>query len=110
VAAAIPPAEAKAKASAADAASAKRELQALVQERDRLVHRQVEDMHELTDGGQGSREETAATEPASLMKQLGQLEMRARADMERERWCTAVDRAVAELVSIRNKVASRVAV
>ena len=55
VAAAIPraeakaeAAEAKAKASAADAASAKRELRALVQERDRLVHRQVEDMHEVT--------------------------------------------------------------
>jgi hypothetical protein len=38
------------------------------------------------------------TEPASLMKQLAQLEMRAQADMERERWCKAVDRAVAELV------------
>jgi DNA-binding ferritin-like protein len=61
VAAAIPPAEAeaeaaeakakakaKAKASAADAVSAKRELQALVQERDRLARRQVEDMQELT--------------------------------------------------------------
>jgi uncharacterized coiled-coil DUF342 family protein len=55
VAAAIPPAaakaeaaEAKAKASAADAATAKRELQELVQERDRLARRQVEDMHELT--------------------------------------------------------------
>ena len=55
VAAAIPPAEtkaeaaeAKAKASAHDAASAKRELRALVQERDRLAQRQVEDMHQLT--------------------------------------------------------------
>jgi hypothetical protein len=54
VAAAIPPAEtkaeaaeAKAKASAHDAASAKRELQALVQERNRLAHRRLEDMHEL---------------------------------------------------------------
>ena len=57
VAAAIPPAEtkaeaaeaaeAKAKASAHDAASAKRELRALVQERDRLAHRRSEDMHEL---------------------------------------------------------------
>jgi hypothetical protein len=37
---------------------------------------------------------------ASLMKQLAQLEMRAQADMERERWCKAVDRAVAELVSM----------
>ena len=34
------------------------------------------------------------TEPASLIKQLAQLEMRAQADMERERWCNAVDRAV----------------
>jgi chromosome segregation ATPase len=41
-------ADAKAKASAADAASAKRELQELVQERDRLARRQGEDMHELT--------------------------------------------------------------
>jgi uncharacterized coiled-coil DUF342 family protein len=54
VAAAIPPAEtkaeaaeAKAKAGAHDAASAKRELQALVQERDRLARRRLEDMHEL---------------------------------------------------------------
>jgi hypothetical protein len=45
------------------------------------------------------REETATTEPASLMKQLAQLEIPANADMERERWCAAVDRAVAELVS-----------
>ena len=44
-------------------------------------------------------EDTATTEPDSLMKQLAQLEMRARADLERERWCAAVDRAVAELVS-----------
>jgi hypothetical protein len=58
VTAAIPPAEAKAeaaeakakakaKASAADAVSAKRDLQALVQERERLAHRQVEDMDQL---------------------------------------------------------------
>jgi hypothetical protein len=40
----------------------------------------------------------ATTEPASLMKQLAQLEIRDRADMEGERWCAAVDRAVAELV------------
>jgi hypothetical protein len=39
-----------------------------------------------------------AAEPANLIKQLAQLEMRARADVERERWCKAVDRAVAELV------------
>jgi hypothetical protein len=38
-------------------------------------------------------------EPASLVKQLARLEMRARAEVERERWCAAVDRAVAELVS-----------
>jgi len=49
--------------------------------------------------GDAHREETATTEPDSLMKQLAQLEMRAQADMERERWCAAVDRAVAELVS-----------
>ena len=54
-AAAIPPAaakaeaaEAKAKASTADAASAKRELQELIQKRERLARRQVEDMRELT--------------------------------------------------------------
>jgi len=54
VAAAIPPAEtkaeaaeAKAKAGAHDAASAKGELQALVQERDRLARRRLEDMYEL---------------------------------------------------------------
>jgi hypothetical protein len=40
-------AEAKAKASTADAARAKRELQELIQKRDRLARRQVEDMHEL---------------------------------------------------------------
>jgi hypothetical protein len=34
------------------------------------------------------------------MKQLAQLKMRAQADMERERWCKAVDRAMAELVSM----------
>ena len=45
-------------------------------------------------------EDTATTEPDSLMKQLAQLEMRAQADMERERWCAAVERAVAELVSM----------
>jgi hypothetical protein len=39
------------------------------------------------------------TEPASLVKPVAQLEMRAQADMERERWCAAVDRAVAELVT-----------
>jgi hypothetical protein len=42
----------------------------------------------------------ATTEPEGLMKQLAQLEMRAQADMERERWCAAVERAVAELVSM----------
>jgi hypothetical protein len=40
------------------------------------------------------------------MKQLAQLEMRAQANMERERWCAAVDRAVAELVSM-GRVAPR---
>jgi hypothetical protein len=44
-------------------------------------------------------EDTGTTEPDSLMKQLAQLEMRARADTERERWCAAVDRAVTELVT-----------
>ena len=33
------------------------------------------------------------------MKQLALLEMHAQADMERERWCAAMDRAVTELVS-----------
>jgi hypothetical protein len=42
------------------------------------------------------------------MKQLAQLEMRARADTERERWCAAVDRAVTELVT-RGGIASRTA-
>jgi len=42
--------------------------------------------------------EDGAADHASLMKQLAQLEMRAQADVQRERWCKAVDRAVAELV------------
>jgi hypothetical protein len=50
--------------------------------------------------GDAHHEDTATTEPDSLMKQLAQLEMRTQADMDRERWCAAVDRAVAELVSM----------
>jgi hypothetical protein len=46
------------------------------------------------EGADARREETAT------MKQLAQLEMRTQADMDRERWCAAVDRAVAELVSM----------
>jgi hypothetical protein len=46
----------------------------------------------------------ATTEPGSLMKQLAQLEMRAQADIERERCCRVVDRAATLLVRMSRMV------
>jgi hypothetical protein len=71
----------------------------LLIELDRVITEAPPTQPKQGEGADARREETATTEPASLMKQLAQLEMRAQADMERERWCAAVDRAVAELVS-----------
>jgi hypothetical protein len=53
----------------------------LLTELDRLITEAPPTQPKQGEGGD------ATTEPASLMKQLAQLEMRAQADMERERWC-----------------------
>src|SRR5580704_12052229 len=71
----------------------------LLSELDRVITEAPPTQPKQGEGADARREETATTEPDSLTKQLAQLEMRARADMERERWCAAVDRAVAELVT-----------
>jgi hypothetical protein len=72
----------------------------LLTELDRVITEAPPTQPKQGEGADARREEeTAITEPASLMKQLAQLEMRAQADMDRERWCAAVDRAVAALVT-----------
>jgi hypothetical protein len=64
----------------------------LLSELDRVITEAPPTQPKQGEDGDPHREETATTEPASLMKQLAQLEMRAQTDKDRERWCAAVDR------------------